>query len=489
MSNNFLLFQKKYFELLEDYIGGHFKFMEENNLTFYEFINKVDGEFPITLSEMKRTLDPFNEELNKLWHNNQVTITKEIQKLGGLKTFNFFIPDSEFKNFTLSDTPAVEFIKRIGLYSDTIFLDDPMWRVTSKIQEYEYRYRFLKFYYYGLNLLSLKKIIFSDTPQPICLIVPSDFIDTESRARFEDTMSIQRLEISSSIFGKKFSSEDEIWDFLRENIKRKEDLIKIIKNRDTKHEYFIHSIPKLVDMKTMGEDYIRHHAGLTFSMPSGDVTADVFLRTLNGYLSFSNQVYYKSFLYDAYPIFTEREIWEESNKFLISDYKNSYNYLGSKVKKHHVGVNVLTQEDFKWLGNISIDKLIKIRKRGELIEFRNLLSKSLNEYHIADIDNIDNVKKDVKYQLEQEFSKHRIHLNEIKKRYKYTYKDFTGILVSGTFTIVGAYNLPLGVIGAILGGRSVKDIYGKYLHKKSEISALKRKPINILFDAHNRSSS
>lgn len=480
--------QKKYYDLIEDYIGNYYKYMVKNNLTFIQTIKQLFDKkgHELGLAECQLTLESFNDELEKLWKNNYDLIISEVKKLRGIKTFNFFVPPMEDISHN-SKNLTQELFSRVGLYTDSIILDDPMWRATTRIQEYETLFRFTKFLTYGFHMLNIKEIIFSDLDQPIGLICPSDLGDNTTKKSFQKITEAQIHSFSSALFQKEFHSNEEIEEYLNKNVKNLKDFLEITKSMYDKYSYFIESLKDLIPLKTSGEKGSRYYFedGLPFTLPLDKIFSDIYMHLCYGYISYTNQVYYKSEITDSYPLFTERSVWKESNKYLLDNYILTNKYLKEKLPKNLIGLHVLTEDRFKWLGNVPVDLLVKIRKNGELNDFRLQISEKLNEYHTGSLENIETIAKDVEYTLNNSFRKHEKEIEIINKKYKYK-SDTIGLIVSGVINITGAIFPPLSVLGTIVGGTSAIDIVRKYEQKKKEIKELKTRPIGILYDIHNQ---
>lgn len=135
-------FQQKYYNIIHDYLDDYYNYMIKNNYTFSETFDKITKDiFPF---DPYIILTSFNEDISSLWNNNYSVITNEVKKFKGITTHNFYTPDiDDVKNFGKNNPYDV--INRVGLYSDTIMLDDPMWRATANIRDYELIYRFFKF--------------------------------------------------------------------------------------------------------------------------------------------------------------------------------------------------------------------------------------------------------------------------------------------------------------------------------------------------------
>ena len=409
--------QQKYYDLIHDYLDDYYNYMLKNNYTFLETFDKVTKDiFPF---DPYIILTSFNEDITSLWDNNYSSIINEVKKFKGIRTHNFYVPDiDDIENF--GKNKPYDVINRVGLYSDTIMLDDPMWRATTNIRDYELIYRFYKFLLYGFKIIEMEKIIFADIEQPITMVIPSKLGDEKSLKTLEEIILKQRLEYVSSLFNKQFTSDNDFQDFLSEKVKSIEDFIKLTKVKYTQHKDFIEDVRNIYDYKTTGfhikGDYTSE--GFPLKELKECITPDIFDGYSKGFISYCNQMFFKSQIVDAYPLFTKKSVWESSSQFLTDKYLGDNDEQAIKNQSYYCGLNILTQDCFKWLGNIPTDVLIKLRQDGELSNFRLIINENLNKYREAKLDNLDIIAKDVNYELSNLFKQHERTIKEIHKKFK-----------------------------------------------------------------------
>jgi len=484
--------QQKYYNLIHDYLDEYYNYMLKNNYTFLETYAKVTKDiFPF---EGYIILTSFNEDLTSLWDNNYSSVINEVKRFKGIRTHNFYVPDiHDVENFGKNGkNNPYDVINRVGLYSDTIMLDDPMWRATVNIRDYELIYRFYKFLFYGFKIIEMEKIIFAEIEQPITMVIPSKLGDENSLKILEDIVLQQRLEYVSSLFNIQFASDNDFQDFLSKKVKSIDDFIKLTKQNYEKHKGFIEDVKNIYGYKTTGfhikGDYTSD--GFSLKQLKDCITPDIFDGYSKGFISYCNQMFFKSQLVDAYPLFTKQSVWESSSQFLTDKYLGANDDQTDKDQSYYYGLNVLTQDCFKWLGNIPIEVLIKLRQDGELSNFRLIINENLNKYRTAKIDNLDEIAKDINYELSNLFKQHERTINEIHKKFKTEITvDAVKLATSGLIGIIGAAYPPVGVLaqtcGGIMGSATVYDVINKYKEKKFTLNELKGRPISFLFDAYN----
>jgi len=226
---------------------------------------------------------------------------------------------------------------------------------------------------------------------------------------------------------------------------------------------------------------------LPLVIPKEIILGDTFFSFTTGYISYSIQQYYKAIILNSYPVFKNNLALQQSNQFLEVEQQIFNKFLKDKPSKYLVGSNVLLNNEFRWLGNVPKELLIKIRKDGELNEFRSTLSGALNKYNYSKLEDLDPVVKDVQYELNEVFKNHEKEIKEIVNKYKIGKLDAAKLIASGTIGVTGFAFPPIALIGSVLGGATVVDIVNKYFKKKTKIEELERKPIGILYDAYKKS--
>lgn len=492
MGSKLLTIQEKYYKLVEDYLGDYYNYMIKHNLTFHETISKffIKTNCPATEEEIQSILTTFEENVNKLWKGSYDTIINQAKNLNGIKTHYFYVPQS-FENYSDKKNDNFNIFNRFGLYSDTIFIDDPMWRATTEVMDYEWPYRFSRFLISGFNILHMKELIFANVEQPILLSIPSNLGKEKDKDKIYNIIDQQTIEFTSSLFQKDFTSQDEIINFFKKNINSLNDFMELTKNNYYNYKFFIDGFSDMVKLKTHEKIPIYYPLGkdIPFAMDYNEVMGEIFLKLTRGLLSIKTQMQYKSMLVDAYPIYDEKETYNFANSIQKKEYLKFEKYLKEKSPKHMIGINTLTDSKFKWLGNVPIKTLIDMRENGEMNDFRSIISNNLNEYHNANLENIDIITKDVNYNITGAFKKYENELKRLNEKYKFSKFDRVGLTITMGLGITGFIFPPLALISVIVGGSTATDVIKKWNEKKDEIKELKKKPISILYEAQSKSNN
>ena len=127
----------------------------------------------------------------------------------------------------------------------------------------------------------------------------------------------------------------------------------------------------------------------------------------------------------------------------------------------------INQPELKWLGNVRVSDLVKLRLENENEDFRKRLKTSISELNDASLSNLNRVTSEISRVIASLLIEHDKSIRQIQDKYQSKYKDLA-ITASVTMaaTLVPAL-APLVGVAAPLG------IGGKYLRDKiSERSAL-----------------
>jgi stress-induced morphogen len=164
------------------------------------------------------------------------------------------------------------------------------------------------------------------------------------------------------------------------------------------------------------------------------------------------------------------------------------------LSKDTLVLNSLQTHEFRWIGNVPLNKIVEMRERGELQDMRELLSRSITEIETATDDEFVEVGRQVEYNLEQAFKKHRNEIQELSESYKNKYKiDVVSVAVTGTLGLISAMYPPLAQIIGFLSSSlaetvSVSKLIRDFFEERKSLRALQRKPVGMLFEAKEMKS-
>lgn len=470
---------ERYFSILKDYFGPLLDWASRKGLgTGPESIQATVELYNPSL--MKTVMESLHQELVNLdWTAQENTVAG----LGGLKTAYL----GYAYIYKKSPTVTFDFLKKTGLYSDTIIINDPIltelitWqkRGTGEIVSFHLISQ------WALRLLAIEDLFSSDLNPPICILGASEVSSFERRnllgatERFVEENMLPSY--ASDLFGKSFTSSKELRDFLSK-IKDFNEFISLVQ----KPQMLTNPDGELVcenDFLSIREYYSSKYE-TDFSLP---VSFWLLLRGRYGWAAHDlilNGNVTSNFITDF------KGLWSGLLWLIKNDNHLAFEHLKMKqISKDMLIINALQEEKLKWLGNVPLNKIKELRQRGELQELRDILSKNVKDIANVSDEEFVEVGRRVKYNLEEAFKRHDSEVKGLNEKYRRKYKiDAASIVVSGTLGMVSALFPPfaqaIGAFSGIVGGTSVIQTVKNYLSKREQLQALQKKPVAMLFDAH-----
>lgn len=149
-------------------------------------------------------------------------------------------------------------------------------------------------------------------------------------------------------------------------------------------------------------------------------------------------------------------------------------------------MNALELDNFKWLENVPINGIIKIREEGELQNMREILSKEINSLTFSKDEDFVDIAKNVNYNLDLAFKRHNAQINQLDREFRKKYQFDAGtLIVTGSMIVTCAFFPPLSILAAIIGGGDMVKILRDTTEERLKREELRRRPIALLFEAYN----
>jgi hypothetical protein len=474
---------ESYFSILKDYFGPLVRYSSKKG--YSGLLESVDAVAQIYTPQMVTPImTSLSEELSKL---NWKAQTEELDKIGGVRSS--YLGNAYM--YLNEDNKTFDFLKKTALYSDTTIISDPLiselltWqqRKTGEVKSFQIIAQ------YALQLLAIEELFDSDINPPICYLAPSSVLTLKERNMEEATQNIIEEHIvpfyGSALFGRDFASSDELFEFLGKFKSFNEFLITV----QSSEIPLINPDGTLVNENKCRsiKEYYEDKYCRDLSLP------DALFAIIRGRFSMAaydlivNSRFTSNFATDFKGVWNSL-LWllEKDNEFLSKTV--------GKVpfSKDMMILNTFREEPLKWLGDVPLDKIKKLRERGELQEIRDILGKNVREIENVNDEEFHEVGKQVTYSLNEAFKRHSSKTKDLDDKYKTMYRiDAPSLVVTGILALTSAVYPPLayiaGVTGAVTGGTTALDIVKKYFEKREELKALQRKPVAMLFDVYKKS--
>ncbi|HVP92175.1 MAG TPA: hypothetical protein VMS94_00380 [Acidobacteriota bacterium] len=461
---------EKYFELLHDYFGSIYRTSPSKDP------HKAGVHFANLGLSGKILHDVFPDlrvALMKLWAANAKNLYATIKDLPGLKTCY---------SGDISPSECFDLISRTGLYIDTTLIPDPLMKLlnipTEMIRERHLVYYVVK---HTFNILNSQQFFQSDTEVPISVIYPLEFYFDERRRRrcVEEAYSDTR-DYFEELFGKTIKNDAELDDILNQDLKT---LASKIKRPQILVPYL-----QDVDNISKGLEEGAKEISTVGVLPVEGKSAGSCLKIyVNGKLLGLSDCLVDCVSFDAKPLFDAPRSWSMLRWKLQKDTLRTVGRIG--IDPSTAVINALQLDNFEWLGNVPLDKLVLMRKNNEMQELRELLKNEVSEIHECNRGELEIVAKRVQSNLTRAFENHEKEIRDIENEYKKSYRVAGSLITTGTIASIAGLFWPPAALALILGGGGLIDLKKIYTDHKEKILEMTNRPVGIMFAAKQRAES
>lgn len=475
MSSKVTKVHEKYFKILEDYFGLYYEKMREKKQTSIKATNEALKAYSEKIAES--VCDTFLEEINNLDWNG---VKEAIRQQRGTKAL-IEAPTETMK--------SVKTAKRISLYADSIVFSKSYTRYKKVYKSWTPHARLFKLMFDSLSLLELKELFLADvTPPIIVLTEPVAFSTPKMFDAYKELVPSDSLSIFSDIFGRKFNAMNEVRKFVlgHKTLDRLSTGLEMSKffigsPRSSSHRYdFKRGVEEY--MKT----YLKAKAGKYGGLNDPDLLVDAVVAEVEGNIGVTNAQLLDCGFLEANPVTGGIIDW----RYLVWKLSHDSRFLSGRfelggVSRDSLVMNALSLDNFRWLGNVPINGIVRMREEGELQNLRDILSRGVKEIETVNDEDFVQVTNEVSYNFSQVFKRHRTQVKRLDEKFKRKYHfDVASLLVTGAISVSSALFPPLAMVAGIIGGGSITKIIHDILEERSKRTELKRKPTGLLFEAY-----
>lgn len=487
--------QEKYIQILEDYFGEFYRGMKNDGLTF-DKLKRGDYTFKPEIKRYAKIMDEvlinsyfftFYQDIAEFWIKYRNRIVNILNRQSGIKAI---YPGTYFDSHSIKGT---------ALYADTTIYEDPF-LARFKVAADTYAPISFSCNLLGniFKMLSLKNLIISDIDYPVVVILPAerDMLDIADDLLSKNTdktfcmksqlytlLTLQdTLNELSEIFEKEFVSIEEFENFIKSHQNFK-DVIQDIKNGNLLSDP-INNL-NAEDQLILRMNYTRYlNPDKYKDFNNLEMIKEALFSSTAGFLNEINSGLFTSIGVNAEYCTNARTKWNHFIWKIKNDSKQISNSLKLKISENLLVLNALQMDEFKWLGNIPINSIVKLRQNGELQDIRELLQKEVEEVKNCKYEDLHDVTSQVNYNLKNAFRKHQSEVANLDREYKKRYKiDVSTLVVGGCLAVAGTVFPPISIIGRIVGGSSIIDILSSLKNKEKQIQEMKNRPIGLLLEA------
>ena len=469
--------QNAYFELIERNFGYFYELILEKGGTPHDAgmtlkqNPKLVEEAIRDLGQVRLAIDEFWENLGEIAHIHVEDMRGNVKGVFGGDLFPLY---------------SENIASKCGVYTDTIILPDPFLRSKHIFEHYpkkEQAYYLMK---HGLSILQYKQIACADTQIPIIAILPDRTALEKDEKEFcnrlgEDDSLIH----SEKLFGRKFESVEELSEFAR-SLDTVEKAVAEIKDdsRVLFDTTWKEDVSKQLQRALKDPDF----------NPLRIESPGVMLAMLPiGRMAVSNELLIKSRRLNGTPIIEAPTSWQYLVWKMEYDAVRAEREIGTHDLHVVRGLQELGSNEMEWLGNISTNALIEIRRQGAMDEIREILGNGINDLINSSPGNFHRSRDQIFDNINQAFVQHRKNIKKLRgKQWKFAGKYIGSFLVKGSLEVAAAsIGTPVWGLAAIAADElldmpKLKDIPQSIRDLVAENNKIHKSPVGILFSVSEK---
>lgn len=465
--------QRAYFNILFSNFGNIYEAMLKNKVDPYitaEFFSRKEDY----VKHVDETFQEFYDEVTEFWRVTSDIGVIHLQDGEQLKV-----------NFSgdLFPSYSENAISIAGLYVDTITLPCPVLRV-GRLHNVSTREEFARLLLkHVLTCMTYRDVALEEIEPAIVLILPDrrDFTDH----KHENLIQVCEPYILSHaqyLYDRKFESLADFRDFslsfktidsVFEQLKRPE---RLIINAEWGGDARSQLSTVLADTDRITHSFLGDHAGM-------EVFSSCVGRMPQAYSAKCNAQELGSTPYinaETSWIYYTWLIEYESMRFDVNN---------DNLKNLHMvhAMSAGMQDGFSWMGDVPINKIIELRRKGLMEEVRSVLSSGVNELININPKDYTQTSQRVIDNIDQAFIEHQRVIEKARKeKLKILGLDVAPCIINGAVAIAGALtgNVALATISAgagMLGFPTIKDIKSKFKDRQEKMSAYQSSVTGMLF--------
>ncbi|MFQ5909809.1 MAG: hypothetical protein ACE5IJ_03705 [Thermoplasmata archaeon] len=461
----------EYVGLLNDYFGELAELAYERELSPGEAVRHIFENRRLTAGDAEAELGSMGANLNQMWGSEAVRAMKaELSKSGWLKAY--LAPSTEL--FSSEDpVTASDGLKRAATFVDTVVIEDPLVRAIKtapKIRgESETGFLYEKCALYGLGMMKLVPALETNAEPPPAVIVPGlAHINQSIVPSLQPTVEEFSGHQAEMAFG---ATSEEVKSRLVE-VRSKGDFLELVARSQQ-------------DFASGVWDFYDSEFSIRPPTSGESVPEAAFSAMTRGRAGTPVLVWTHSLAYDAHPIDLHKSGYGDLLEFAGWQNRDYERYSRIPVQKDMMISQVLARESYEWLGNPSMEQLVRLREEDELTVFRDALRTSVKELTSANAEEYDRTRNQVARALDRAAERYTSQLGELLNRKKAVKrKGLGGVIVTGLLAAAAMFFPPIGLLGILTGGYSALDLYKSWREISEQQALLKSRPLPLLFKAN-----
>lgn len=442
----------EYFDLLNEYFGGIYiagsdKFLQAHSITEMKLATKIILE----------SIDDLAEDITSFWDRNATHVISQLKTTSNLRA-----------NYcgSLSPLDGFDFIKRTALYVDTVLIEDPLvmlTRIKDMSEDNQHLSRIIK---HVFNLLDMRELFFGLGDKPVLTIFPPFFTE-DNRQDILRLVNCSGLKYFEMLMETKFPDIDYLFEYMKKqnDINQLSKLIKhpqmLPKPEHQGHRQFLEEVNSNIVEGSKG-------------FKGASVGFTLVLKVLGQLAGVGTETFHSTHL-ASQMVFDAESHWKMYKWSLTNNFR--------KPDIDDVIVNSLQLDDFKWLGNIPLDKLLQMRRDGELSSVRDIIRRNIYSSTHANTD-LNVTAKQALANIEEVLKAHSMEVKSLASELKKKYFIDGAIAVAGLVVGVASGPLsPLSIAGLASTLYGVYDVGKGAVNVRSEKDRLESGVIGMLLQA------
>ncbi|HRI06369.1 MAG TPA: hypothetical protein PKW35_01065 [Nannocystaceae bacterium] len=375
------------------------------------------------------------------------------------------------QSFTRSGIDAV---RSMMLYADTIAVPDPVFRWLEVENENE-AFRLPRMLEDVLNTLALRPLVDADLPFPAIIVFPSwegrlDRYDLQT----QDSQERMMMQFFCHYFDVDFEDITEIFEFAERNpdkvIEKIESARLLVAPGASGNEAFAAQIEMI--RKSMANNRAPEYQNFASKVHPATLAINTIMERL-GPLYHLNE---NAGEMEASPLMSLPVHWRYYE--LLAAATEGILIREGVIPLEAASVaKSLSFSDRHWLGDVPIDALVELRRRGENREFRRRLGAQLDELRATTPETIDRTTRLVERALRELAAEHERDLEALRAKYSAIY---TPLAVTSWFTLAASFLPFFPAITPVAALTAMSGYVGAKLSERAERARLGRSLTGVL---------
>lgn len=447
----------EYFEIIDSYFGSIKHYLGEDEDSHID-LGIYIASYPLISDLIIDAIEDLGDEINSFWEKNAKAAISYIEKQKTLKCVY---------SGDISPVILESFVKKCGLYVDTVIIPDPITNLTlfQKQIILDKKYYLNKIVRHVFNIWKLKELVTADAPVNILAILPIGihFIRRNTRVELIEAANQKFTGYINKITTRNFATSEEIVEHFQK-IDSSNKIYEEIKNRDLVPKIFS-SVSSLDDFLTEFSETDKYSImkDKSFGWSFGLYIQSQFIRVQE------HKYFCKKMC--AEPIYDYDLPW------FFFNYDVGGLYLDASI------IRALQTDRFNWISNVPITALKIFREENKLDYMRNILRTGITDLKAKNDEYLVEVSEQVENNLKEAFKQQDSEIKALEKDVKKITKKEIPITTSGF--LLGFIPYIGNIISLSTAGRDIKNHIETRKGKKQTLAQKKDDFINLLMKSYD----